>query len=418
MNGTIDRLGGDLTKQWTYLQWPRHLSWLPVWTPATARMWSEVDALAMKFEPWRVFVERVRTPFMRWIMTKWMQDLIPIDASNQEFRKTYTTRARPERPGLALASADVLSGEIKIFREDDLSLEAVLASGSLDEMGGVTTILAPPNAGTYLDGAWADNPPINELLDYGVDEIWIIQCFPKTIPALPRTPTERRERKDELWQNSLVEHEREFVEFVNHWHKAINEAIVAEIGKRQQQGQLPGQTPKDAILKEHLEKLHRKHGKLPEDLNRLFDESNGFGPKDYKGVDVKTIEIMMPRELGSAIVNAPWFVRNLMHLGYEQAREFAKRHFGSQAAKPAARIPAAWSTIPSPANDLLYGVKPARPAGDALNLACDFCPRRAASTAGEFFVDLLPIGARERLMAVDQAICAVCPKTVMTKLAA
>lgn len=65
----------------------------------------------------------------------------------------------------------MLRGEIKIFREEDLSLAAVLACGSLDEMGGATTIVASPHEGTYLDGAWGDNPPMNELLDYALDEI-------------------------------------------------------------------------------------------------------------------------------------------------------------------------------------------------------------------------------------------------------
>ena len=372
----------------------------------------------MEFPPWRFFAKHVRTPFIRWIMTKWIEDLISIDELNQKFGASKPQGSRAGRPGLVLGSADVLRGEIKTFREDELSLAAVLASGSLDEMGGTTTIVTPPHAGTYLDGAWADNPPINELLDYRLDEIWIIQCFPKAIPTLPQTPAERRERKDELWQNSLVEHEREFVDFVNRWHGTINDAILAEISRLQQAGQLPGTTPTDTNLVAYLRAMHAQDGKLSEDLDRLFDESNDFAPKRYEQVDIKKIEIMMPRELGSAIVNAPWFIRNVMRLGYQQALDFANRGFGSQPVKPAGLQPARWATIPSPANDLLYGVKPVRPVVEALELVCDFCPRKTASTAGELFLDLLPKPVGGTLRAVDQAICAMCPKTVMTKLAA
>lgn len=422
LNGSIDKLGDDLTRQWTYLQWPRHLALLPIWTPKSANTWTAFDALAMHTPLWRLFVEKVRTPFIRWIMTKWIEDLIPIEELNEKFRGTYPTAGRAARPGLVLGSADVLRGEIKTFREEDLSLAAVLASGSLDEMGGVTTIVTPPHAGTYLDGAWADNPPINELLDYHLEEIWIIQCFPKAIPTAPRTPAERKERKDELWQNSLVEHERQFVDFVNRWHDAINAAVLSDIEERQKSGELPGTTPTDPALVAYLQKMHDQNGKLPKHLDRLFDEWNGFAPKEYKKVKIKTIEIMMPRESGSAIVNAPWFIRNLMRLGYQQALDFADREFDDKAAKrspaPAGLRPARWATIPSPANDVLYGFKPARSVADALDLVCDLCPRKAASTAGELFLDVLPTPVKGTLKAADQAICAMCPKTVMSKLAA
>ena len=357
-------------------------------------------------------------------MTKWIQDRIQIDDLNKQFKSRYSSStAKTNRLGLVLGSADVLRGKIKTFREDDLSLAAVLACGSLDEMGGVTTIVSPPHDGTYLDGAWADNPPLNELLDYGLDEIWLIQCFPKAISEVPRTPAERRERKDELWQNSLVEHELEFVRFVDHWHKAINDAIMAEIDNLKKSGKLPADAEQ---LVEFLQRLHARDGKLPKYLDRLFDELNNFAPKKYKQVNVKRIEIMIPRELGSAIVNAPWFIRNLMRLGYEQALRFADNGFDD---KPMPQLrPAGWATIASPANDLLYGVKPPSPPtpkpfmkgpiGDALELACDFCPRKAVSTAGELFLDVLPKTVQGALKKMDTTICDFCPKTQMARLAA
>ena len=36
---------------------------------------------------------------------------------------------------------------------------------------------------------------------------------------IPATPAERKDRKDELWQNSLVEHELDDIERVNAWLK-------------------------------------------------------------------------------------------------------------------------------------------------------------------------------------------------------
>jgi NTE family protein len=309
LQDTIQNIPDDLERQWMYFAWPNHFVWLPVWAPTWAGGWLEVDALLMNFPMWRYFAENVRTPFMRWLMTRWIGEIIPIAQLNSIFDATYSKGERESRPGLVLGAADVLKGEIKAFREDELSLSALLASGSLDDFNGMTTIVTPPHAGTYLDGAWADNPPINELLDYRLDEIWLIQCFPKAIPALPQTPAERKERKDELWQNSLVEHEREFVEWVNKRVDLLNGAILAEIGRLQQAGELPGSSPADPKLSQHLEKKYQAEGKLPEELDLLFDETKNFAPKTYKYVKVKRIEIAMPRELGSAIVNAPWFVR-------------------------------------------------------------------------------------------------------------
>lgn len=171
---------------------------------------------------------------------------------------------REERIGLVLGSADVLRGEITTFREDEISTAAVLASGSFEEFTGLTTIATPPHAGTYIDGAWGDNPPINELLDYDLHEIWFITCWPKAISDLPDTPPERKERQNELWQNSLVEHEMDVVEFVNYWRHTLNDerdkegnlvqrgAIWHKIEQLQRDGKLPGETPDDDVVKDYL----------------------------------------------------------------------------------------------------------------------------------------------------------------------
>jgi predicted acylesterase/phospholipase RssA len=414
---STDEIPKDLEKQWTYLTWPRHLALLPVWTPAWGAAWRELDGVLMKSPLWRLFVEHVRTPFFRWVMTKWIEEVLPIDdlTTDYEYKKCSPEPNGKDLPGLAFGAADVLRGEIKIFREKDLSLSSLMASGSLEEMGGSTTIVTPPHAGTYLDGAWADNPPINELLDYRIDEIWLIQCFPKATPQLPRTPAERQERKNELWQNSLVEHEREFIELINEWHEELNAAIRVRISELQAQGRLPPNSPDPDALKKYLRNLCEKDGALPRDLHRLFDEFNDFEPREYRKVELKKIEVSVPRELGSAIVNAPWFVRNMMNLGETQARDFAARNFGDKPPRPGAPVPAAWATIPSPINDVLFGVTPVRPAADALELMCDFCPRKAASTAGELFLGALPKSMQRWLVEVDGKICNVCPKTLISK---
>jgi hypothetical protein len=67
---------------------------------------------------------------------------------------------------------------------------------------------------------------------------------------------------------------------------------------------------------------------------------------------------------------------------------------------------------------MLFAVKSARPVAEALELVCDFCPRKAAATAGEMVLDAVPAAVTTPLVAADRMICAACPKTLMAKLAA
>lgn len=64
---------------------------------------------------------------------------------------------------------------------------ALMTSGSLDTINGMTEIgdiegissEALLHKGHYLDGAWGDNPPISDLTNCAVDEIWMVEIFAK-----------------------------------------------------------------------------------------------------------------------------------------------------------------------------------------------------------------------------------------------
>jgi len=163
--------------------------------------------------------------------------------AKEEFAKDHSL------PRFVFGSADVLKGRIMGFSEYDvavavydahenaisdgatketalsLALDAgverfydfVEASGSLEEINDKTTIADGPYAGVYLDGAWGQNPALDEMIDFDIREIWIVEIFPKTIAELPESFSARRDRQEELWQNSLVEHELHMVNKVNEW---------------------------------------------------------------------------------------------------------------------------------------------------------------------------------------------------------
>jgi NTE family protein len=174
---------------------------------------------------------------------------------------------------LALGAADVLTGDVKVFTEKDFSLDAILASGSLDEINGLTRIEEGPNKGVYCDGAWGTDPPLTPLIEYGVDEIWFVQHFPKQRAAIPESPAERKERKDELWQNSLVEHELHFIAKVNEWLRT---------------------------------------GQLKNDAGQ------------YRQITVKTMPMLKDLPSGSTFVTCPSFIEEMMAYGYEHAGVFLR----------------------------------------------------------------------------------------------
>ncbi|HEX6292123.1 MAG TPA: patatin-like phospholipase family protein [Herpetosiphonaceae bacterium] len=259
LKDTIEDAPQTLEKQWMHFA----LGVIP--DPGVAQLSQLVDSLGRMNPVYRYYADNMLVPFMRYLLKDWILRYIPVD-------ELIAIRDQAARvPGLALGAADVLHGTIKVFTERDFCLEAILSSGSLDEINGITTIAAGPNKGTYCDGAWGTNPPITPLLDYGIDELWYVEVFPKERREVPRTPADRKDRKDELWQNSLVEHELYHIEKVNEWLRA---------------------------------------GRLRNDDHK------------YRLITVKRMPMTLDLPVGAAYVNSPTFIQEMMAYGYEHAAIF------------------------------------------------------------------------------------------------
>lgn len=261
LTGTIDQAPEELEKQWM------HFAWGLVPDAKVAQMSQLIDSVSRLNPVYQYYSENMMVPLLRQLMKDWILTYIPVDELLKARDKAKHV------PGLALGAADVLRGEVKVFNEDDFCLEAVLASGSLDEVNGITIIEEGPNKGVYCDGAWGTNPPIAPMLDYGIDELWFVEVFPKKRAEIPRTPGERKDRKDELWQNSLVEHELYHIEKVNEWL----------------------------------------------DSGRLKNED-----KKYRPIKVKKMPMLLDLPAGAAFVNSPSFIQRMMAYGYEHAPIFLK----------------------------------------------------------------------------------------------
>lgn len=265
LKGTIEEAPEILEKQWL------HFAWGLVPNAKVAQMSQLIDAVSRVNPIYQYYSENMVVPLLRQLMKDWVQTYIPVD------ELTALRDNAKHVPGLALGAANVLKGEVKVFREMDFCLEAILASGSLDEVNGITIIEEGPNRGVYCDGAWGTNPPIRPMLDYGIDQLWFVEVFPKKRKEIPRTPGERKDRKDELWQNSLVQHELYHINKVNEWLKPDPDTG----------------TPR----------LNNEDGK-------------------YRPIKVKKMPMKLDLPAGAAFVNSPSFIQRMMAYGYEHAAVF------------------------------------------------------------------------------------------------
>lgn len=123
-------------------------------------------------------------------------------------------------PALLVSAIEVLSGELTVFRDGDISVDALIASAAVPQLFRAVEI----DDGHYWDGFLSQNPPLIEfLLDESlppVDELWIVQLSPQTTATLPRTEDAIDERTQQIVENLSLTHERRFIETLSEWEAA------------------------------------------------------------------------------------------------------------------------------------------------------------------------------------------------------
>lgn len=127
---------------------------------------------------------------------------------------------KPPTPALLIGAANVTQGEFKKFssRKGEIRVEALLASAA------VPTLFPAVEVGenVYWDGLFADNPPVDELLDEEMvgpdnlpDELWVIQINPETRKGVPRTSQEIIDRRNELIGNVSLHQDLSKIKLIN-----------------------------------------------------------------------------------------------------------------------------------------------------------------------------------------------------------
>lgn len=119
------------------------------------------------------------------------------------------------QPGLFLSSIDVCAGTFEIFREDDLSTDAILASAAEPHLFEAVEI----DGRHYWDGLFSKNPPIVDFMRADdiadPDEIWLIKINPQERSEPPRTMEGIDNRRNELSGNLSMNAEIQFIERIN-----------------------------------------------------------------------------------------------------------------------------------------------------------------------------------------------------------
>jgi len=112
---------------------------------------------------------------------------------------------------LFLSATNVRSGRIKVFDNDSLSIDAVLASGCLPFLFQAVEI----DGEAYWDGGYMGNPAIFPLIyDCATPDVLVVHVNPIARPEIPKTAPEILNRINEISFNSSLMREMRAIDFV------------------------------------------------------------------------------------------------------------------------------------------------------------------------------------------------------------
>ena len=164
---------------------------------ALATLWHEVAGLA-RFSPLRAGgMTQMAADFTAQLLSPYQ--LNPLDLNplrNILGRLVDFERLQGER-GVALfiAATDLRSGEARIFRNRELTADALLASACLPQLHQAVAI----DGAAYWDGGFVSNPPLLPLVEgCRTRDVLLVQINPTRVTGLPRSARDIRNRISEI----------------------------------------------------------------------------------------------------------------------------------------------------------------------------------------------------------------------------
>jgi NTE family protein len=102
---------------------------------------------------------------------------------------------RPGVPALVVAATRVRTGEARLFRDEEVTVDAVLASCCLPQLFPAVEI----DGEAYWDGGFSANPPLRALIEAGCPaDVVVVRTTPQERPEPPADPVAVYERVSEL----------------------------------------------------------------------------------------------------------------------------------------------------------------------------------------------------------------------------
>jgi NTE family protein len=129
-----------------------------------------------------------------------------------DFEELRRLARRPGAPALHIGAVEVLTGHFESFSGEDLCAECLMASAAIPELFRAVRV---PGRGVYWDGLFSQNPPIHDLTNHDIEELWIIQINPSTCDRVPTYTHEILDRRNELAGNLSMEQELRIIEMIN-----------------------------------------------------------------------------------------------------------------------------------------------------------------------------------------------------------
>ncbi len=120
-------------------------------------------------------------------------------------------------PDLFICATNVRSGKIKIFKGEEISTDAILASGCLPTLFQAIEITDPRTGQTdaYWDGGYMGNPALFPMyVDHLPDDIVVVNINPLYRDDVPKTPQDIQNRINEISFNGSLLRELRAIEFV------------------------------------------------------------------------------------------------------------------------------------------------------------------------------------------------------------
>ncbi|VVB96542.1 Patatin-like phospholipase [uncultured archaeon] len=187
--------------------------------------------------------------------------------------KNIETLLDDSNPMLLVGAVDVLSGESRSFKNNEINVDVILASAAIPTFLRAVRI----DNKVYWDGLFSQNPPIRDFVkgpDASVkpDEIWVIQVNPERRANEPKSVKDILDRRNELAGNLSLNQEIYFLNTVNGWVDA---------------GHLPA--------------------------------------SQYKHVELRRIEMLYDLDTASKLDRSELFIRDMMTYGEKQAESFMKQ---------------------------------------------------------------------------------------------